>query len=278
MNKEGSFINVEDDDITLILAELVTLYGYDFSNYSKASLRRRINRIVNKDKIVSIAEFRYKLVHDELYFNHFLEEVTVNVTEMFRDPIFFKSLRENVLPHLKTYPLIRIWHAGCSTGEEVYSLAILLKEEGLLERTLLYATDINQHVLESAQSGAFSIENMTEYTRNYIKSGGKKDFSSYYSAKYGKAIFSSELKNRMVFSTHNLVTDQSFNEFNLIVCRNVLIYFNPLLQNKVVNLFNDSLSESGHLALGSKESIRSTTIESNFKNVDIKQKIWQKNS
>ena len=218
------------------------------------------------------------VVHDELYFNHFLEEVTVNVTEMFRDPIFFKSLRENVLPHLKTYPLIRIWHAGCSTGEEVYSLAILLKEEGLLERTLLYATDINQHVLEAAQSGAFSIESMTEYTRNYIKSGGKKDFSSYYSAKYGKAIFSSELKNRMVFSTHNLVTDQSFNEFNLIVCRNVLIYFNPLLQNKVVNLFNDSLSESGHLALGSKESIRFTTIESNFKNVDIKQKIWQKNS
>ena len=278
MNKEGSFINVEDDDIALILAEVLTLYGYDFSNYSKASLRRRINRIVNKENIVSIAEFRYKLVHDELYFNHFLEEVTVNVTEMFRDPIFFKSLRENVLPLLKTHPIIRIWHAGCSTGEEVYSLAILLKEEGLLERTLLYATDINQHVLESAQSGAFSIENMTEYTRNYIKSGGKKDFSSYYSAKYGKAIFSSELKNRMVFSTHNLVTDQSFNEFNLIVCRNVLIYFNPLLQNKVVNLFSDSLSESGHLALGSKESIRFTTIESNFKNVDIKQKIWQKNS
>lgn len=276
MNKEGNFISLEDDDIFLILAEILKLYGYDFSNYSKASLRRRINRIVNKEKIVSIAEFRYKLVNDELYFNHFLEEVTVNVTEMFRDPHFFKSLRENVIPILTNAPLIRIWHAGCSTGEEVYSLAILLKEEGLLERSLLYATDINQNVLETAQSGEFSIESMAEYTSNYIESGGKKDFSSYYSSKYGKAIFTSELKNRMVFSTHNLVTDQSFNEFNLIVCRNVLIYFNPLLQNKVVNLFNDSLTDSGHLALGSKESIRFTTIASNFKNVDSKQKIWQK--
>ena len=276
MNKEGNFINVDDDEIALILAEVLKLYGYDFSNYSKASLRRRINRIVNKEKIVSIAEFRYKLVNDELYFNYFLEEVTVNVTEMFRDPFFFKSLREDVIPFLKNVPLIRIWHAGCSTGEEVYSLAILLKEEGLLERSLLYATDINQHVLEAAQSREFSIESMTEYTRNYIESGGKKDFSSYYSAKYGKAIFSSELKNRMVFSTHNLVTDQSFNEFDLIVCRNVLIYFNPLLQNKVVNLFNDSLSDSGYLALGSKESIRFTTIASNFNSVDSKQKIWQK--
>jgi chemotaxis protein methyltransferase CheR len=276
MTDKETDILLGDAELSILLTDVEKKYGYDFNNYSKASLKRRVSRLLMKDRISSFVELRFKLMEDEMYFNHFLEEITVNVTEMFRDPLFFKSLRENVFPQLSTYPLIRIWHAGCSSGEEVFSMAIMLEEEGLLDRSLLYATDINQLVLENAQRGEFPIEYMKVYTENYIKAGGKKEFSSYYTAKYGKALFNDNLKKRMVFSTHNLGADQSFNEFNLVVCRNVLIYFNRDLQDKVIGLFNDSLPNLGYLALGSKESLSFSNYNMNFKTIDKKHRIWQK--
>jgi chemotaxis protein methyltransferase CheR len=213
---------------------------------------------------------------DELFFNTFLEEVTVNVTEMFRDHAFFKALRKDIIPELSTHPVIRIWHAGCSTGEEVYSMAILLKEAGLLERSLLYATDINQNVIKIARSGEFQLDKIKENTENYISSGGLFDFSDYYVARYGIAMFNEEFKNRMVFSVHNLGLDRSFNEFNLILCRNVLIYFNRDLQNNVIKLFSESLAPFGFLALGTKETIDFTTVADEFEIVNKQQKIWRK--
>jgi chemotaxis protein methyltransferase CheR len=195
---------------------------------------------------------------------------------MFRDPLFYKMVREEVIPELASYPVIRIWHAGCSTGEEVYSMAILLKEAGLLERSIIYATDINRQVLDQAKSGIFDLSHMQEYSTNYNNSGGLRDFSSYYTARYGKAIFNEELNARMVFSPHNLAQDQSFNEFNLIVCRNVLIYFNQSLQNKVIDLFLNSLSSFGILTLGSKEDIQFKTSANQFEIINRKQKAWRK--
>lgn len=267
---------IRDDEINELNKLIYSKYGYDFSDYSEASYKRRINRLMFNTKTPSFAELNYKILNDELFFNTFIEEVTVNVTEMFRDADFYKVLRKKVIPQLSTYPLIRIWHAGCSTGEEVYSMAILLKEAGLLERSLLYATDINQQVLEKASLATFPIANMKEYTENYISSGGLFDFSDYYVAKYGKAVFNDEFRSRMVFSPHNLVLDQSFNEFNLILCRNVLIYFNRNLQNKVIKLFYDSLSPLGYLALGNKESIEFINGDFNFESIEKAQRIWRK--
>ena len=195
---------------------------------------------------------------------------------MFRDPAFYKVLREKILPILSTYPFIRIWHAGCSTGEEVYSMAIMLKEAGMLHKSLLYATDLNPTVVESAKSGIFKVSSMQQYSENYINSGGQKDFSSYYRANYNLAKFDDELKSKMVFSTHNLVSDSSFNEFQLILCRNVLIYFEKQLQSRVLELFDKSLDNLGFLALGSKESIKFSSIASQYSPFDVKEKIWRK--
>jgi len=220
---------IRDDEVEMLLRDIHKHYGYDFLNYSKASVKRRFNRLIDFDNLLSFAELRYKVMNDETYFARFIEELTVNVTEMFRDPTFYLALKEKVFPQLATYPHIKIWHAGCSTGEEVYSMAILLKEEGLLKKTLIYATDLNPSVLESAKSGIFPLQQMQLNTENYIEANGKKSFSDYYIAKYDNALFDASLKKNMVFSVHNLVTDQSFNEFNLIVCRNVLIYFSFVL-------------------------------------------------
>ncbi|MDO9001249.1 MAG: protein-glutamate O-methyltransferase CheR [Bacteroidota bacterium] len=275
MNNEAINI-INDNEVELLTDHIFKRYGYDFSDYSQASFKRRINRVMQNFKIPSFAELDHKVIENEQFFNVFIEEVTVNVTEMFRDPAFYKVLRKEVIPQLSTYPLIRIWHAGCSTGEEVYSMAILLKEAGLLERTLLYATDINQQVLEKAASMSFPLDNMKEYTENYINCGGLFDFSDYYVAQYGKAVFLEEFRNRMVFSPHNLVLDQSFNEFNLILCRNVLIYFNRDLQNKVIKLFSDSLPVLGYLALGNKESISFSSVADNFETINKQERIWRK--
>ena len=265
-----------EDEVQMLLDDVNTHYGYDFRNYAQSSLIRRLSRIMHVSKLPSFAEMRYKVIHDEEFFEYFLQEVTVNETEMFRDPEFFNALRKEVLPLLSTYPLIRIWHAGCSTGEEVYSMAIMLLEEGLLHRSLLYATDLNQHVLEIAKRGAYSMQEMKLNTENYISAGGNQELSSYYEVKNGQAIFSDILKNRMIFSMHNLEADQSFNEFNLIVCRNVLIYFNKSLQDKVLRLFNESLSNFGFLVLGVKESLNFTDIKENFKPVNQSQKIYKR--
>ncbi|OJW84678.1 MAG: chemotaxis protein CheR [Bacteroidetes bacterium 46-16] len=259
----------------VLLKDIFEQYGYDFNDYTKASLTRRINRLIALDKFPSFAEFRFRLRNDPDYLKRFIEEVTVNVTEMFRDAFFYKAIREHVIPVIATKPFIRIWHAGCATGEEVFSMAILLKEANILHKSLLYATDINPNVVEQAGKGVFPLARMKEYSQNYIESGGKHDFSSYYTAQYDRAIFDRELKERMVFATHNLVSDSSFNEFQLILCRNVLIYFDKNLQDHVFTLFDESLETLGYLALGAKETIRFSHIGKRYSQLQ-KDKIWQK--
>jgi len=266
---------VREEEIELLLQDLHDTYGYDFSNYARASLKRRVNRLMLLDKFPSFAEFRYRVKGDADYLKRFVEEITVNVTEMFRDPDMYKSLREDVLPQLATFPLIRIWHAGCSTGEEVYSMAIILKEMNLLHKSLLYATDINPDVLEKAKRGIFPLSQMKQYSENYILSGGVNEFSSYYAAKYDHVKFDATLQSRMIFATHNLVSDKSFNEFQLILCRNVLIYFDKILQEKVFHLFDQSLEGLGFLILGSKETLRFSSIAKGYKQWN-KEKIWRK--
>lgn len=266
---------IEDENIELLINDVFELYGYDFTEYSKASLKRRISRLYILDKFPSFAEFRYKLRNDPHYLKRFVEEITVNVTEMFRDPSFYLVLRNDILPKLGTHPYIRIWHAGCSTGEEVYSMAILLKEANLLSKSIIYATDLNPDVLEKARAGIFPIAHMKNYSENYIASGGRLDFSSYYSANYEGVKFDESLTKQMVFSAHNLVSDNSFNEFHLIVCRNVLIYFDKGLQDRVFELFDKSLGLLSYLALGSKETVKFSSVQQNYKQIG-KEKIWRK--
>lgn len=266
---------VGDEDLEDLLIEVANVYGYDFTEYSKASIKRRINRICAIDKHKSYAELRYKVLNDQSYLSRFIEEVTVNVTEMFRDPNFYEALRDTIIPQLGVNPFIKIWLAGCSTGEEVYSISILLHEAKLAHKAIIYATDINPKVLDKAKKGVFAINQMKLYTENYHNSGGKEDFSSYYSANYDHVGFKEYLRKNVIFSTHNLVSDRSFNEFQLIICRNVLIYFDKNLQDKVFNLFDGSLESLGYLALGSKETIRFSNLNDTYKQVE-KEKIWKK--
>ncbi|HEY1032672.1 MAG TPA: protein-glutamate O-methyltransferase CheR [Flavipsychrobacter sp.] len=268
-------ISVSEEELELLLKDVYEVHGYDFGSYSKASLHRRVNRLIMLDKFPSFAEFRFRVRNDTSYLKRFVEEITVNVTEMFRDPSFYLALRQEVIPAIATKPFIRVWHAGCSTGEEVYSMGILLKEANLLHKTLIYATDINPDVIEKAAKGIFPLSLMKQYSENYIASGGKSEFSSYYTAKYDRVVFNEELRKKMIFATHNLVSDSSFNEFQLILCRNVLIYFDKDLQHKVFNLFDQSLEHLGFLALGSKETLKFSTVISKFKQLD-KLKIWRK--
>jgi chemotaxis protein methyltransferase CheR len=266
---------MKEDEVYILLNDLQEVYGYDFNEYSKASLKRRMQRLYALDKFPSFAEFRYRVRHDEIYLKRFVEEITVNVTEMFRDPAFYRVLRQEVLPTLATYPLIRIWHAGCSTGEEVYSMAIMLQEANLLRKSLLYATDLNPDVLEKAKTGIFPLASMKQYSENYIFSGGENDFSSYYTTRYNYAKFDRDLSSKMVFATHNLVSDGSFNQFQLIMCRNVMIYFEQPLQERVFQLFDQSLEGLGFIALGAKETIRFSGVASQYKQL-AKEKIWRK--
>ena len=266
---------IDNEQIDALLSDVLETHGYDFLEYSHASIKRRITRLYTLDNFVSFAEFRYAVKSDKQYFKRFLEEITVNVTEMFRDPGFYRSLRNDVLPVLGTYPFIRIWVAGCSTGEEAYSLAILLKELNLLHKSLIYATDINPSVLEKAKKGVFPLHYLKGYSENYVASEGVMDFSSYYTASYSLAKFDESLSSKMIFSTHNLVSDHSFNEFQLILCRNVLIYFDKELQHKVFQLFDNSLEKLGYLALGSKESLDFWPKAKEYKRVKL-EKIWRK--
>jgi len=251
-------------------------YGYDFTGYAEASVKRRVIYFMNKFKITTISDLAKALLEDELLFETFIQELSVTVTEMFRDPLFFKSLREKIMAQLATYPLIKIWVAGCATGEEVYSMAIILQEEHLLDRSIIYATDINQKSLQAAKDGIYSLADMKTYTTNYLKSGGTKPFSDYYKAKYDSALFKKTLRENVVFAPHNLSIDKSFNEFQLITCRNVLIYFNQRLQNQVISLFYESLCPFGFLGIGSKESLLFSDKKKCFTEVDKKQKIYRK--
>lgn len=267
------FENAEFDDLLL---SIYKRHGYDFQNYSRSSLKRRILRIADKYRLSSLYDLKFRLLNEDEFFTEFLQNITVNVTEMFRDPLFYKALKEKVFPQLATYPFLKIWHAGCSTGEEVFSMAILLHEAGLLKRTKLYATDINPLALHKAKQGIFPLKNLKEYTQNYIKAGGHEDFSDYYTAHYDNVIFDDFLKTNMVFSLHNLVADQSFNEFNLILCRNVLIYFDKPLQDRVIKLFTRSLCMLGYLGLGTKESLLFTDVRNHYKTIDLNAKIYKR--
>lgn len=268
----------DKNELKELLESVRFVYGYDFTDYAEASVKRRVSHFMNINKIPDLKELAKCLLKDDSYFERFVQEFTVNVTEMFRDPSFFKSIREKVVGRLATYPFIKVWIAGCSTGEEVYSLAIVLKEEGLLERSVIYATDINQKALQSARDGIFPLDQMKNYTMNYQKAGGKNSFSDYYTAKYNSAMLDKSLRQNVVFSVHNLAVDKSFNEFQLIMCRNVLIYFNQALQNKAINLFYESLCSFGFLALGNKESLLFSDKLKMFEEVDRRERIYSKNS
>jgi chemotaxis protein methyltransferase CheR len=268
--------DLERIEIELLLEGIFQRYGFDFRDYAHASLRRRLWKRVEAERLTTISALQARVLHDATALDRLLLDLSVNVTAMFRDPGFYKRFREVVVPTLRTYPFIRIWHAGCSTGEEVYSMAILLHEEGLLDRARIYATDINDVVLRHARSGIFPLNRMQEYTENYIKAGGTRSFSEYYTAKYDGALFDSMLTKNVVFSQHNLVTDQSFSEFNAIFCRNVLIYFDRNLQHRVQKLFYDSLVMFGVLSLGSKESLRFSEFEDCYERMDAREKIYRK--
>ena len=269
---------IRSEDLNTLLEAIRLVYGYDFTEYAQASVGRRVEHYIKSNGINDISELSKMLLSNEKTFAHFVQEFTVNVTEMFRDPSFYISLRENVVKRLATYPFIKIWIAGCSTGEEVYSMAILLKEEGLLGRSVIYATDINQKAIHAAKQGVFKLDLMKKYTMNYQNSGGKSSFSDYYIAKYDSALLDRSLRENIVFSSHNLAVDTSFNEFQLILCRNVLIYFNQSLQNKAISLFYDSLCPFGILALGSKESLLFSAKQKHFQDLDRKEKIYIKES
>jgi chemotaxis protein methyltransferase CheR len=267
---------LEKVEIELLLEGIHRHYGFDFRDYAYASLRRRLWKQIRAERLETVSNLQNLVLHDARAMERLLVSLSVNVTSMFRDPTFYASFRANVVPMLRTYPFIRIWHAGCSTGEEVYSMAILLTEEGLYDRCRIYATDINDVVLARARSGIFPMEKMQEYTQNYLRAGGTRAFSEYYTAAYDGALFSPALKQRLVFAQHNLVSDRSFSEVNVIMCRNVMIYFDRSLQNRVHQLFYDSLPMYGVLALGSKEALRLSPYEGCYEAVDVREKIYRK--
>ncbi|WP_238188473.1 protein-glutamate O-methyltransferase CheR [Paenibacillus sp. L3-i20] len=241
----------------LLLEAIFRIRGYDFRNYLRSSLRRRIRNRMNLDRLPTVTAMLEKTLYEDGYLEKLLEDFSIKVTEMFRDPNFFLAFRKKVVPILREYPSLRIWHAGCATGEEVYSMAILLQEEGLLERTSIYATDMSKEAIVQAKEGKFPLKRMQAYTKNYLQAGGIQEFSAYYSTDHTHAYVLPFMKKHMTFAQHNLATDGSFNEFHVILCRNVLIYFNPTLQTRVHGVLADSLAQDGFLALGNKESFLS---------------------
>lgn len=268
--------DLEDIETPLLIEAIYRRWGYDFRDYAPASLKRRIRRIVEAEKLPSVSALQEHVLRDPAAMQRFLDQVTVSVTSMFRDPGFYRAFRRIAVPLLKQRNVLRIWHAGCASGEEVYSMAVLLHEEGLLGRAIIYATDVNQAALDAAKEGIYPLEKMKEYTGNYQAGGGKAAFSEYYQAGHGAVVMQAELSKNIVWAQHNLVTDASFNEFNLILCRNVLIYFNQKLQERVHRLFYDSLASDGLLVLGRQESLQLTPLESCYQTLDSREKIFQR--
>lgn len=268
--------SVEDIEIQVLLEALYQRYHYDFRNYARASIKRRLLQAKEQLGFASISAMQDSLLHDKAMLPRLLNYLTVQVSEMFRDPGYFRALRTKVLPHLRTYPSLKVWVAGCSHGEELYSLAILFREEGLDARTVFYATDINPEALHAAEAGVYSTQQIRKFTENHQKSGAKTSLSDYYVADYGRAIFDKSLRNRVVFSDHSLVTDAVFGEMHLISCRNVLIYFDRPLQDRVIGLFQDSLARKGFLGLGSKESLRFSSHADAFSDFVPEEKIFQR--
>jgi chemotaxis protein methyltransferase CheR len=267
---------LEDVEIELLVEGLFRYYGFDFREYSPASLKRRILNIVRSEKLATVSALQDKVFHDPVFLDRFLMSLAVNVSAMFRDPLFFLSFREKAIPLLRTYPFVRIWVAGCSMGEEVYSMAILLQEEGIYDRCRIYATDMSEAVLRKAREGIFALDLMQSYTNNYIKAGGRRSFSEYYTSGYDSAIFQASLRENIVFSQHNLVTDRSFNEFNVILCRNVMIYFNKALQERVHQLLYESLMKFGILGLGDKETLPFSSTARLYEVLDGNEKLYRR--
>lgn len=266
----------DDIEIRLLLEGIFLKYGYDFRNYSKESLKRRLRRRLIMSGLKNISQIQERALHDIPFFKSLLMDFSINVTELYRDPHFFRTLRERVLPVMRELPFLRIWHAGCASGEEVYSMAIMLEEEGLYDKSLIYATDFNPLILNRAREGMFPIEIAEKYEDNYLKAGGAFALQRYYRVNGGSAVFNPSLKRNIVFAEHNLATDSIFSQMKLIVCRNVLIYFDKKLKNRVLNLFRESLDERGVLCLGSKETTRFSESEKEFIEFDGKFKIFRK--
>lgn len=269
-------IDTKNIELQLLLQAIYLKYGYDFRNYAKASIRRRVEQFMQKENLTSFSETQHNILYDVAFFNRLLLTLSINVTEMFRDPSFYRSFRHHVVPFLKEQPFLKIWHAGCASGEEVYSMAILLKEEGLYNKAQIYATDMNQVILNQAKQGIYPLNRLKLYTENYQKAGGKESFSDYYIAHYDHVVMNKSLKENILFSDHNLATDGVFGEMHVIFCRNVLIYFNRDLQNRALGLFSDSLINHGILCLGSKESIRFSEYSNVFVDIDKDEKIYAK--
>ncbi|HET7482275.1 MAG TPA: protein-glutamate O-methyltransferase CheR [Actinomycetota bacterium] len=268
--------HLEELELDLLLEGIYRRYGYDFRQYARGSLRRRVERRVQDERVGSVTALTDKILRDPAAMDRLVYELSINVTAMFRDPTFYQAFRDKVVPLLRTYPFIRIWNAGCSTGEETFSLAILLHENGLYERTRIYATDMNDRVLARAAEGTFPLDKMRGYTENYIRAGGQKAFSEYYSTTLGGAKFHSSLTDNVVFAQHNLASDRAFNEFNVVMCRNVMIYFDRELQEHVHGLFHDSLVNFGILALGRKETLQLSAYEDRYEEIDRMERIYRK--
>lgn len=269
-------IDLEKIEVSLFLQALYQRHGYDFRHYAQASVRRRIRRLLIKKGVSEVSSLIPLLLHDEQFAEEAIHEFSITVTEMFRDPVFYQVVREKIVSYLQTFPFIKVWHAGCATGEEVYSLAILLQEEGLYDRATIFATDYNELALQIAQEGIYPLKEMQQHTTNYQRAGGRKSFADYYHAQYDSARLDQSLKRNITFANHNLVTDGVFSEVHLIFCRNVLIYFDRTLQNHVLQLLTQSLSLGGFLCLGLKESIHLSDIQNRFRVVDEKARVYQK--
>lgn len=276
MSQDEQDLKPEEIELTLLLEAIYQRYGYDFRSYSRASLQRRVEQHLLITGMRHIGELTHRILHEGEAFGALLSNLTINVTEMFRDPDFYKTFREKVVPVLKTHPFLKIWHAGCATGEEIYSMAILLEEEGLYERSQIYATDIDKEVLEKARRGIFPVAELRKYSDNYRHAGGRGSLADYYTAKYDNVIMDPRLKKNVIFADHDLATDQVFGEMQVIFCRNVIIYFNRELQNRVFRLFHDSLDIGGTLCLGSKESMRFASCADDFDVIDKNQRIYRK--
>ncbi|MDP9395171.1 MAG: protein-glutamate O-methyltransferase CheR [Actinomycetota bacterium] len=266
----------EELEVSLLLEGVYRHYGFDFRQYARASIRRRLWRRAYAEGLSTITGLLDRVLHDEEAMERLLLDLSINVTSMFRDPTFFATFRTKVVPFLRTFPFLRVWNAGCSTGEETYSLAILLHEVGLLERTRIYATDINEAVLRTAADGVFPLAKMKEYTENYLAAGGTRSFSEYYVSAYDRAQFNRSLAENVIFAQHNLVSDRSFNEFHVVVCRNVMIYFDRALQDRVHGLFLESLVPLGVLALGHKESVRHSAHADRYETLDEGERIYRR--
>jgi chemotaxis protein methyltransferase CheR len=263
-------------ELPLLLEAIYLKYHYDFREYAHASLKRRLSAALIRFNCRTLSQLQERVLHEPAIFPQLLDFLTVQVSEMFRDPGYYRAVREHVVPILRTYPSLKIWVAGCSTGEEVYSLAILLREEGLLGRSLIYATDINPHSLQRAEAGVFEADRMAAYTENHRKSGGRSSLSDYYTAAFGRAVIDKTLRKHIVFSDHSLATDSVFAEMQFVSCRNVLIYFNRELQDRALGLFAEALCRKGFLGLGSKESVRFSAQADAFSEVSREERIFQR--